>query len=91
MEILYFASYVEPCVEFSDCHLHLHLHLHFKRLIYYLQIRNRINENSERNVSVIITYLTINIGTAVAQWLRRCTTNRKVAGSIPDCVIGIFH
>jgi len=28
--------------------------------------------------------------TAVAQWLRRCTTNRKVAGSIPD-VIGIFH
>ena len=30
-------------------------------------------------------------GTAVAQWLRRCATNRKVAGSIPDCVIGIFH
>ena len=31
------------------------------------------------------------IGTAVAQWLRRCATNRKVAGSIPDGVIGIFH
>jgi len=31
-------------------------------------------------------------GTAVAQWLRCCaTTNRKVAGSIPDGVIGIFH
>ena len=29
--------------------------------------------------------------TAVAQWLRRCATNRKVAGSIPDGVIGIFH
>jgi hypothetical protein len=27
----------------------------------------------------------------VAQWLRHCTTNRKVAGSIPDGVIGIFH
>jgi hypothetical protein len=27
----------------------------------------------------------------VAQWLRRCATNRKVAGSIPDGVIGIFH
>jgi hypothetical protein len=27
----------------------------------------------------------------VAQWLRYCTTNRKVAGSIPDGVIGIFH
>ena len=30
-------------------------------------------------------------GTAVAQWLRCCATNRKVAGSIPDRVIGIFH
>jgi hypothetical protein len=31
------------------------------------------------------------LGTAVAQWLRYCATNRKVAGSIPDGVIGIFH
>ena len=29
-------------------------------------------------------------GTAVAQWLRCCATNRKVAGSIPAGV-GIFH
>ena len=29
--------------------------------------------------------------TAVAQWLRCCATNRKVVGSIPDGVIGIFH
>ena len=29
--------------------------------------------------------------TAVAQWLRCCATNLKVAGSIPDVVIGIFH
>ena len=29
--------------------------------------------------------------TAVAQWLRCCATNRKVAGSIPAGVIGIFH
>ena len=28
---------------------------------------------------------------AVAQWLRCCATNRKVAGSIPDCVTGIYH
>jgi hypothetical protein len=28
---------------------------------------------------------------AVAQWLRCCATNRKVAGSIPDGVTGIFH
>ena len=31
------------------------------------------------------------MGTAVAQWLKYCATNRKVAGSIPDGVIGIFH
>ena len=31
------------------------------------------------------------LGTAVAQWLRCCATNRKVAGSIPDGIIGIFH
>ena len=30
-------------------------------------------------------------GTAVAQWLRCCATNRKVTGSIPDGVIGVFH
>jgi len=29
--------------------------------------------------------------TSVAQWLRCCVTNQKVAGSIPDGVIGIFH
>jgi len=31
------------------------------------------------------------LGTAVAQWLRCCATNRKVAGSIPDGVTEIFH
>ena len=31
------------------------------------------------------------MGTAVAQWLSCCATNRKVAGSIPDGVNGIFH
>ena len=29
-------------------------------------------------------------GTAVAEWLRCCATNRKVAGSIPAGVIGFF-
>jgi len=31
------------------------------------------------------------VRTAVAQWLRCCVTNRKVVGSIPAGVIGIFH
>ena len=30
------------------------------------------------------------IGYRAAAWLRRCATNRKVAGSIPVGVIGIF-
>ena len=36
--------------------------------------------------SVLLTYL----GTAVAQWLRCCAINRKVAGSIPAGVSGFF-
>ena len=37
-------------------------------------------------------YLTVctSWGTAVAQWLRCCATNRKVAGSIPDGVMEFF-
>ena len=30
-------------------------------------------------------------GTRRRSWLRHCATSRKVAGSIPDSVIGIFH
>ena len=29
--------------------------------------------------------------TAIARWLRCCAISRKVAGSIPDGIIGIFH
>jgi len=36
-------------------------------------------------------YIYINLETAVAQWLRCCATNWKVAGSIPDGVSGIFY
>jgi len=39
---------------------------------------------------ILILYLTQG-GKAVALWLRCCATNRKVAGSTPDSVIGIFH
>ena len=56
--------------------------------------------NPGRQVAVVAKFCTVphNIcgssvwrGTAVAQWLRCCATNRKVAGSIPDGVIGSFH
>jgi hypothetical protein len=41
--------------------------------------------------ALFMTYIISYMGTAVAQWLRYCATNRKVAGSISDGVIGIFH
>ena len=41
--------------------------------------------------SAVILAVINKVGTAVAQWLRCYATNRKVAGSIPDGVIGIFH
>jgi hypothetical protein len=31
------------------------------------------------------------MGRAVAQWLRHYATNRQVAGSIPDVIVGIFQ
>jgi hypothetical protein len=30
------------------------------------------------------------VGTSVAEWLRYCATNQKVAGSIPDGVMEFF-
>ena len=40
---------------------------------------------------VLLLHITCTEGTAVAQCLRCCATNRKVAGSIPAVVSGIFH
>jgi len=60
-------------------------------LIFFLQllyetfpIRRETQRDIFKNVST-------SLGTAVAQWLRCCAINRKVAGSIPDGIIGIFH
>jgi hypothetical protein len=39
----------------------------------------------------VIHFLRLRGPLMVAQWLWYCATNRKVAGSIPDGVIGIFH
>jgi len=43
-----------------------------------------------RLMSFYLCFPQINAVTAVAQWLRCCATNRKIAGSIPAGVIGIF-
>ena len=47
---------------------------------------------TSKTLLIIILIMSLFLmGTAVAQWLRCCATNRKVAGSMPACVIGIFH
>jgi hypothetical protein len=38
----------------------------------------------------IYDILLLGVGTAVAQWLKCCATNRKVSGSIPAGVSGFF-
>ena len=38
----------------------------------------------------VFNILIVDWGTAVTHWLRRCATNRKVTGSIPDGVSGFF-
>jgi len=42
-------------------------------------------------VVVVVIFTIITDATICAQWLRCCAKNRKVVGSIPDGVIGIFH
>ena len=46
---------------------------------------------TENNLQIIIFLFTILWETRWRNWLRHCATSRKVAGSIADGVIGIFH
>jgi len=48
-------------------------------------MQNRSESVSSLNISLVQGILW---GTAVAQWLRSCATNRKVAVSIPDGISG---
>ena len=60
-----------------------------KRQQWYGHVK-RMSE--ERIPKLIMEWVPLErVGTAVAQWLRSCATNRKAAGSIPAGVTGIFH
>jgi len=48
-------------------------------LLRYIEVRKYVSSN------------TITCVTRWHSWLRHCATSRKVSGSIPDGVIGIFH
>jgi hypothetical protein len=40
---------------------------------------------------LVLSVSFVSLGHTAAQWLRHCTTNWKVTGSIPDGFTGIFH
>jgi hypothetical protein len=40
---------------------------------------------------ISVPHIDLKAGTRWRSWLRHCATSQKVAGSIPDYVIGIFH
>jgi hypothetical protein len=70
---------------------------------YGIQNSDKGNELYVQRVSIILTVYegkqasqflsstTSCSGTAAAQWIRFCATNRKVAVSIPDGVVGFFR
>jgi len=57
----------------------------------HLPRRHRLITKTDGSALYFYTLSCDRGGTVVAQWLRCCATNRKVAGSIPEGVIGIFH
>jgi hypothetical protein len=58
---------------------------------YYATISCEMTHNGADLIVQKLVIHIIYVGTAVAQWLRYCATNQKVADSIPEGVIVIFH
>ena len=67
-----------------------HVATQFKTLLFKVLYDN-VYIHLNGNGHCTYTYTQIKGGITVAQWLWYCATNRKVAGSIPAGVIGIFH
>jgi hypothetical protein len=73
------------------------VHHHYHKSLLLLPIVTRLSRLFRYFGYLLGYFPEFNSGTvkgmvhAVAQWLRHCGTNRKVAGSIPDGVTGFFH
>jgi hypothetical protein len=67
----------------STCSTQLHLHQIAQQSLWLVTGENNFAKTH-------LSWLLVLLGTAVAQWLRYCATNRKVAGSIPDVVMEFF-
>jgi len=61
----------------------LHIFVHTNCYVLYVTVTNK------RTINIILVHITV--GTAVAQWLKYCATNRKDAGSFLVGVIGILY
>ena len=61
-----------------------------KNLCWYPRAQSESLRNPLQLRQLFFSYHEIR-GTRWHSWLRHCATSRKVAGSIPDGVIGIFH
>jgi hypothetical protein len=82
----------------TNPHLLMHgysLKSHYVNSVYACLSRSTQNKSFAACVEGILSIMYISslslLGTAVAQWLRRCATNWKVGSSIPDGVTGIFQ
>jgi hypothetical protein len=65
--------------------------VHLQRLDVEYAVKSRNQESSTGLRKSLFRLRMLDEVNAVAQWLRHCATNRMVAGSIPDGVIGIVH
>ena len=70
--------------------LHLHLRVDSQIAVRLIMQFNMFIASTSSSLLILFRY-DQNVGTAMAQWLRCYATHRKVAVSIPACVIGIFH
>ena len=74
----------------KDGSVNLHSVLHKKGIINWVTVVSEfIFYTSQLHIYIYI-YLYIS-GTQWRSWLRHCATSQKVAGLIPDGVIGFFH
>jgi len=68
--------------------------LNLLRFVWFIGCEDRIQTENvcEQGAEVLFSLSILwERGTRWRSWLRHCATSRKVAGSIPDGVIGIFH
>jgi hypothetical protein len=65
--------------------------LYYIKVKVYVKVKFTLEQNTKAQRGVYIFTLLNFRGTRWRSWLSHCATYRKVAGSIPNGVIGIFH